>query len=287
MRGNAQRTRRDGMGKIDDFFAGMNSRTAPHGKPAAGKAPTASEGQVKILGISMSKSTLYLNIAVMAVFAILVLAFAFFIRTDQTVSISETPYSRTANLALRAGETYTYMVNSSTENSTVEFIVSDGGQCKNVEMQSYGQSLMSFCLGYDGRADMLKLPKDQQANQVLMALANSSLGMPNLPIKPWMLGLGDGFHYYANLTYLSSTGGIVQSSGTIGQESFEVLYLGNGTKFGREAYEVTVRSTSLNGETDSTLWIDAQKRVMLEMTGPDGTTKLVSAPFPLNESAAG
>ncbi|MFA5105638.1 MAG: hypothetical protein WC506_01635 [Candidatus Micrarchaeia archaeon] len=261
--------------------AAKSVRPAAMPLPQSQAKPAQEDEKVRILGIPISKKTVILNLAVMAAFALLVLAFLFFVRTGQYVHISETSYQRTANLALRAGESYVYKVNSDIENSTVNFTVSDGGDCKQVDMQSQGATLMSFCLGYDGKPVIYRLPKEQRENPAILAVANSSLGMPNAPLKPWMLGLGDGFYYQANLTYVSTTEGLVQSSGVIGNERIEAIYAGNGTIFGREAYKVLLRSTTESGIGEYTVWVDAQKRVMLYMTGINETTTIVSAPFPL------
>lgn len=251
------------------------------------REPAKSQGaqgeKVRILGMPISKNTIYLNLAVMAAFALLVIAFLFFVQTGQSVQVSETSYQRTANLALRAGESYAYKVVSGIENSTVNFTISDSGDCKQVDMQSQGATLMTFCLGYDGRPVLYKLPKEQRENQAILAVANSSLGMPNAPLKPWMLGLAPGFYYQANLTYLSSTTGLVQSSGEIGRETIEATCLGNGTIYGRDAYKVVLRSTTSSGISEYTVWVDAQKRVVLYMSGAGETTSLVSAPFPLEK----
>ncbi|HQT44758.1 MAG TPA: hypothetical protein PLO51_02175 [Candidatus Micrarchaeota archaeon] len=272
---------------------GKQAGKAPAARQAAGKSMAAgqaavsstsqpAQGTVRIFGISVSKKTAYLNLFVMAIFAMLVIAFMLLIRTSQAVEVSESAYQRTANLALRAGENYTYRITSDSGNSTAIFTVSDADSCKLVQMSSEGVDLMAFCLDYDGKALVSGFTQEQRGNQVLEALANSSLGMPNMPLKPWMLGLGnDSFHYIANITYVTRTSGIMESEGTVGSEVFEAIALGKGERLGRGAYKVLVRSTTLAGTSESTIWVDAQKRVMLEMTGENESIVLVSAPFNL------
>ncbi len=258
---------------------------APAKSQANAQAGQPAQGTVRIFGINVSKKTAYLNLAAIAIFAILVISFMLLVRTSQAVEISESAYQRTANLALRAGENYTYRITSDSENSTVIFTVSDAESCKLVQMSSAGVGLMAFCLDYDGKALVSGFSQEQRGNQVLEALANSSLGMPNMPLKPWMLGLGnDSFHYTANITYVTRTSGIMESEGTVGNELFEAISLGKGERLGRDAYKVLVRSTTLAGTSESTIWVDAQKRVMLEMTGENESIVLVSAPFNLTGS---
>ncbi len=313
---NAQKTKRDGMArknlnkapaskssklpvwnkapastssKLPAWLSNFLTQESNQGKKYKGigletETQAVQDPKVDILGLKISKSIVYFNIYAISFFIILVLSFMFFIRTVQIVEISETSYPNTANFALRNGDIYRYQVNSTSENTVIEFAITDRNGCKAIDMASYGQNLMSFCLDYNGKTVISNMPKAQQENRILVSLANSSLGMPNLPIKPWMLGLGSGFHYQANMTYISKTEGIFESAGIIGMESFEVIYLGTETHFGREAFKVLIRSSSPGSNSESTLWIDSQKRVILEMTSPVESSKLISAPFELQKN---
>ncbi len=198
----------------------------------------------------MKNGILVLTVAIM----VALLAIGAFLMSpalgNPTVVYIEAPLHKNTYFQPVPGETYVYTVTmgNSTTNATYEIVPGDG--CTGIRLME-SVNMSGACV------DRFGMDKSG---------FNTTVGNPPLIMfQPWMLALQDDWTWNST-TYLSFNGGLEEVS----QNTYRVMRLEdyNGT----QAYVVELRS---DNESPDYEWVDAQKRILLKMTGDGYNIDLV------------
>lgn len=172
-----------------------------------------------------------------------------FLETART-TISEEPLEKNSMLMLRSGESYVYEYRMQNSTFNMTFNVRDAGQCTVIGIAEAAGS--QSCV-------------DEWGNDPTGA--NTTLANPMMIIfKPWMLAVEDGWSWGATMrmNYEDYEKDVMETRySVVRTETFG----------GRRAYVVKI---SAGEGTDTFLWVDAVKRILLREMGQGYEVVLVS-----------
>jgi hypothetical protein len=178
--------------------------------------------------------------------------------------ILEDSLAKNTHLQLLPGEKYIYSGESQGSADVLTYQVYRNSSCSGAFVYEK-ETKTALCLSQAGNIEDPSVPA-----------LNSSYGNQSIIMfAPWMLAVTDTFAWSFK-TQMSAGGATV---------SLPVTLTSHGRKIiaGREAFEISV--APYIGKP-STLYIDSQKRVLIEAVSENVSIKLISAPFELNWSAA-
>lgn len=210
----------------------------------------------------LDRPTSALLIACMLGYAIFVAYIFLSTPTQMTQSISEQPLAKNTQLQLLPGERYVYLAIGPGGTQSLTYTVSRQSSCAGVEV------------GEEDVPDLLCLSQSGNSLDPGDAGLNSSYGNSSILLfSPWMLAVSDTFSWGFTTT--------VSAAGTQIYLPVTLVSQGRTTMGGREAYIISVNP----GNPDqSTLYIDSQKRVLLQISSANASARLELAPFPLDWS---
>jgi hypothetical protein len=217
---------------------------------------------------------------VAAIIALLFIAFVAYVLLvppkPAVTTFYQEPLLQASSMNLLSGEKYTYLFgNNSTEKSKIENAVGEQrGDCLMVTT-TFSNNSIPFCI-------------DSSGNSKLPTGGNSSIS-PDF-LQAWMLAVKEGW----NWSMRAST--TVEFAG--GSEEFTAsanyAYAGTEKFKGRDAYKVEVIMEAIrisNGKeakkesSKETIWVDAEKRVLLYRDSPGFEMEIIGAPFPLTSTS--
>lgn len=186
-------------------------------------------------------------VAAVLVLALFIVVAALLIRPafeSPTVVYKEAPLQKNAQLNLSPGSAfrYTLVMNQSWANAT--YLIGQTDNCTLIRMME-SVNFSGVCLDSDGL-------EEGGSNATLM---NPAIVM----FQPWMLALSDGWTWN-NTMYLSFNGDLKE----VQQNQYRVVRMENYS--GIMAYVVEL--TTDDGPPEY-MWVDAQRRILLKMTGED------------------
>jgi hypothetical protein len=240
----------------------MAKKNEPKPKPGDGGAG------FSIFGFRLDKTTAYVMGAAIALYFLWLGWVVLTTKPPEFTDYSvEEPLARNANFSLLPGEKYTYatVINNS-EAMALAYDIAQGNGCTIIR---------------SGNASVCVLADGTEAGSA----RNSSLGYEDKAFslfKPWMLAVGDGWQWSANVTVE------IKEVGYSDTLRVRMKTGAKGTWLGREAYRVdtTIYDENEKVEMNVTDWVDAEKRVLLEEDVGDLKLVLVEAPFALGNSTA-
>jgi hypothetical protein len=179
-----------------------------------------------------------------------------------TLSTTQGQLAPTAQLAIAPGEQYVYSAVDTSGSTNLTYTISNSPSCSGPAIsETTLNSTFEQCASDIG-----------SGAQESIGTANNSI----LLYSPWMLSLKDNFDWVVNYTYSSD----------YGNYSIPVEFTSGGIVkvAGRDAYQVNVTVGTLGEQPTqiATLFVDAQKRVLLAEEAGGTSIRLVSAPFALN-----
>ena len=176
--------------------------------------------------------------------------------------VSEDPLAKNTHLQILPGEKYVYSGDSGSGAQSLTYQVYSNSSCSGAFVYEK-EAQTGLCLSQAGNIEGSGVPA-----------LNSSYGNQSMLLfSPWMLAVTDSFSW--GFTNGMSAGGT--------SVSLPVTLTSHGRKTvaGRETFVISVAPYAGN---PSTLYIDSQKRVLVEAVSQNVSVKLVSAPFALNWS---
>jgi hypothetical protein len=190
--------------------------------------------------------------AAIIVLAIFIVAGVFLLRPafeNPALVVDEAPLYKNSYLKLSPGEAYVYTLDMNGSSAKATYLVGEGENCTFIRMMEAANHT-GACLD--------RLGMDKRG-------FNSSLEEPSiLMFQPWMLALKEGWRWNST-TYFSFQGKLKR----IGYNSYRVIRMENYTD--RSAFVVELISDDGPPEYE---WIDAEKRILLRMSGDGYEIKL-------------
>ncbi len=189
-----------------------------------------------------------------AVFFLIFLYFALISPPKITNRLDVEALFPTSAFQLKEGETYTYFQKSAGKKTNITYEVSSGFGCLPVVLSAQNLSMQVGCFNKKGQN-----------------IADSQAFTEGAIFEEWMLSLRGGWSWSRNITsYLEPIG--IKS---VVHYKYEVL--SREQKFERDAYNVNVLVMPEN--RTYSLWIDAQKRVLLAMENGNSSIELATSNF--------
>jgi hypothetical protein len=163
-----------------------------------------------------------------------------FLKNAKT-TMEEEPLDKNIGLQIKGRENYVYTYYMENTSFNMSFSTAQGPGC--------------VVLKYDDSPDAYTCIKPDGTDG---GGSNASLSNPLLmPFKPWMLAVDDVWHW--NATMQIAYGNISNNIASVEYKTLrKELYRG------RQAYLVRLSSE----DSDTLVWVDAQKRILLKETGP-------------------
>ena len=177
-------------------------------------------------------------------------------------NIVEDSLAKNTHLQILPGEKYVYLGESPGTTDTLTYQIYRNSSCSGAFVYEK-ETKTELCLSQAGNIEDESFP-----------MLNSSYGNKSILLfAPWMLAVTDSFSW--GFKNEMAAGGTTVS--------IPVTLTSHGRKAiaGREAFEIVVAPYV---GSPSTLYIDSQKRVLIEAVSENVSVKLISAPFPLNWS---
>jgi len=246
--------------------------------------PQKQEKTYDFYGLKISRGTLVLNCAVIAIFILAITYFTFFTKSSTGAYFSEGPLHKISALKILGGENYTYEIKGSGGQQQIAYSVSNGNGCTSVGYSLGDAGAFSQCFRSDGT---LVMSQNGMATIAAMpfgsAIANSGLGLPNMFFAPWMLALAPGWSWQSNATYTNTVSGFVQTSQVIARETTQLRLVSEEKRLGRDSYKVIkATNSSVFGNVLVTYWIDREKLAVLDEESENYSMVLTQAPFALS-----
>jgi len=190
-------------------------------------------------------------------------AYIFFSEPPMEIEMKllEGSLSKNSQVALAAGEHYSYIAQTPEGDQKIEYFVSSSPSCQGVVVQEQSaQSSQSLCI----------LPSGLLSGEsVNLNYGNRSI----LLFSPWMLAASENFSWKVDTTY--SAKGLSMTIPTYFASK------GKQQIAGREAYEIDI-SDELDSGSPTRFFVDSEKRVLLLADLGNLTLRMTIAPFALN-----
>jgi hypothetical protein len=188
-----------------------------------------------------------------------------------TTKVTSAPLQKNAELQLAPGEAYDYNYSSGNSSQVVYFSVGDWfGKCLRIgAVMKQAGATGEACIAKNGSVFYGVLHSPQ-----------GDLNWTNMDFfQEWMLALSE------NWTWSVVVERDIPKIGLAGKEEIKYSCIGAEKKFGRNAFHVRAESlTGLSGPSAAIdYWVDAEKRILLEMNSSSAGVVLASAPFPLEK----
>ena len=215
----------------------------------------------------LDRSGTALLLACMAVYLVFII-YVFMITppVEITSDFLEAPIHKNSQLALLPGEKYTYDLPVQGTVMQLVYDIGRGAGCSGVVVsESYGKDVMSLCLGNDGM-----LSDSDGQRQENFGYGNRSIML----FSPWMLAASENFSW--------NTESIVSAAGAKITSSVFFTSAGKGMTGGRETYAIELRTDSQTSAPMMTMYVDAEKRVLVMAESGNASIRLVGAPFQLD-----
>jgi hypothetical protein len=205
-----------------------------------------------------------------AAFYIIFIIYVFMITPPVQITndFIEAPIHKNSQLALLPGEKYTYDIPVQGTVMRLSYDIGSGPGCHGTLVsETYGKDTMALCLGQDGM-----LANSEGKRQENFGFGNQSIML----FSPWMLAVSENFSW--------SAGSTVSAAGAEIKSSVFFTSAGRRTTGGRETYAIELRADSPTSAPIMTMYIDAQKRVLVMAESGNSSIRLFSAPFQLDWS---
>ena len=199
-------------------------------------------------------------LASLGIFLVILIFAGVFFKPDlpKGIKIKEAPITKNEELAIKPGETYTYVYRMNNTDNLLTFDIKNNVDCTFIQIRE-SVNVTGACVNRQGN--------DKAGSNVSLEVTYIAM------FKPWMLAVNSKWKWNVRT--------VVDVFGTdtdIMNTSFETV--NEEMVFGRESYVVQISSE--NAKIID--WVDKEKRILLKEQGANYEIELISAPFPLNKT---